>query len=369
LKNGEVKITVDQNGKYQATSNGATFNAALSVSSVYRSIDGFLMSVSHKHTVTRDTIEGSTEFKGQLEPSQPYSLKTTLYQKSSSRGNRGGVLNYRVTLNTPLFDFKTQEIALNSEYNDREAKISANLITGNGKKVTIKGDALPTSNGGSVSFQVDSDLDQISHIKVNGNYHRQSTRQMGFSGTILVDGEQLVDLNGNINANNMKKANALISANTAWTPRYDLSANVNVDSDLIKYELVANQESIEMFAAKVNGRSRRNGWTGECLIVAQGSQLIRVDLEHDQLPSGEMNYVANYKGPIEPISITYKLIKDNSGRELIPTLRLCRTSQGSACFSIHGFNKNDNGSNYSQVDRMAGAALMNVVRTLKMYNF
>jgi len=348
IKNGELKIRFENIGKFEQTSTGHLFNAGMSITSAYKSIDGVQVSLNHRYTERRDGADMTAEIKGQLEADQPYQAKATIYKKSTYSG---GNLNARLSASTPLYDFKSQDLAINTEWNSRSgAKMNGEMKISNGKGIKFNGEVGSRANSASASFEVDSDFEVVPDVKVNMNAENDRQKK-SFSLTTDVDSDRKLALTGNFNSNGYYNYEGQMSATSAWTPRYAASIKGIKDSNRIDYELVAKEDAQQIFAAKASGKKARNGWTGNAAISAMNTELARLDLEHDLSASGEELYTANVRGPIQPLKVTYKMFKN--AKELRPTLSICPSNSAGNCISLEGLYKNDDSRYYGKTERVA----------------
>jgi hypothetical protein len=212
------------------------------------------------------------------------------------------------------------------------------------KRVQATGEAARKNGKISAKVDVSSDFKHIPTIKANGVADKKSV-----SIVADVDNQRKVSLNGALNWKSYYDFDGSVDAKTAWTPRYAATVRSKRTAETGSYELVAKEDAKEVLAVKLSGAKKRQGWTAQGSVAAFGAELGRISAERD-LSGAEESFLANVRSTkIDPIKVTYRLAR--SGKEIKPTVEVCRMGRRTQCATLTGAYRVDETRFSNKLDR------------------
>jgi hypothetical protein len=348
LKSGVQKIRAETSGKsYFGRDGSQEVRASVKVTSTYKDIDGMLVSIDHMFKPkSANSFEMKTQLRAQATPTNAYKAEAQLNKEY-------GQLRGRVALDTPMMEYRSQQVNLDASWERDKVRAEANVMSHNGKELQLNAQADKSHKAASLAVELESNIKYIPGLKLQAAA-RAENQKKSVEMTLDVDRDRKLDLNAAFTKTDAYNFDAHLTADSKWSPRVQLNVDGQRDRswNALNYGIVLKKDADEIVAAKLQAQKRprgqQAGWVGSALVASHGAELARLDLEHDLLSSDEANTVFKVRAKDQsPLKLQFKNFASRT--ESRPSVTICYADRADKCVTLEGAYKNDD--KYGKYDR------------------
>jgi len=283
---GEEKVVAENTGRFSSNDKGVKFDAIFRVKSEYKyhELDGLYAGLSHSYERRGNGYESQTQLKGQIGQYEKVQLDISS-DKSESRNE--GKATFIVSLQTPVYDYKSQNFAAQAAWKRGQMEVSAKGTNRDGSvEATATLTAGDRTNGDRATgrFELKSDFKQIPSLKIDAAADRSSAHL-----NADVDGRRKVAIQGKADVSDRYNFEGQLDVHSPWTPRLTASAKGERKDQQAKYNLHATSDGTELVSLSLNGQMDKDLMKSSARMSAQSSELFRLDFESQEDRSNYRN--------------------------------------------------------------------------------
>ncbi|RWS30729.1 apolipophorins-like protein [Leptotrombidium deliense] len=311
-KDGKQLLDVENLINYQKTSNTLEVSESLKIQSSSKSLDGFEFGAQYNHELSYGSSQITASANAKLPAEQPYSVNFKFNQQQNS-------FSLNTVCETPIYDFKRQEITLNCNIDSNNGKISGLITTSSGKKIEIDGNFKFDRKEASASLKTSSDFESVvprMSFEASLKDDQEKTALLNAE----VNSEKWVEVLGTLNFRSLNDFDGQAVLDSKWSPRLAVKSRGNSDSSNTDYEVDVKKDAETLLIANFKGGKTRGGFQYKGMMDVSGSNVAQLEMNSDYSPAGP-SYSASYKGLYRPVNINYKATQSNS--ETKHTAKLC----------------------------------------------
>ena len=181
---GEQKVVIENVGRFESNGAMTDLEAGFTIKSDYRyqNLDGsFHVGLSHKANYKRGQRDSVTLFKTQVGRDHVYQVKVN--SEKNTQGWNSGNAKYSAQLMTPIYDFKNQMIAMESEWTPKSWKLSAKGTNSAQKSVSAVASVAKDSEKVSGELKLTSEFQSVPSMELRSVLSKNGKSQLELETT------------------------------------------------------------------------------------------------------------------------------------------------------------------------------------------